>query len=68
MRTTGHRQETPAIALEEGRYQGMDAFLVVLPHATDSSRVQAYVVDASCVGAAPESKGRLLLAQDYNRS
>jgi hypothetical protein len=64
----GTGRDSPALAMEKGHYQGTEAFLVVLPHDTDSSRVQAYVVDASCVGAAPEAKGRLLLTHAYNRS
>ncbi|MFE5240519.1 MULTISPECIES: hypothetical protein [unclassified Streptomyces] len=63
----GTGREAPALAVEEGRYQGTDAFLVVLPHATDSSRVQAYVVDAACVDSAPATKGRLLLTESYTR-
>ncbi|MFD5202669.1 anti-sigma factor family protein [Streptomyces sp. NPDC058375] len=58
---------TPALALDEGTYRGRDAYLVVLPHASDSSRVQAYVVASSCVDTAPESSGQLLLTRSYNR-
>jgi len=41
------RQEQ-ALAAEQGTFEGMDAYLVVLPHATDHSLVSAYIVDASC--------------------
>ncbi|MFD4798474.1 anti-sigma factor family protein [Streptomyces anulatus] len=58
---------TPALALDEGTYQGADAYLVVLPHPSDPSRVQAYVVAASCVDTAPESIGQLLLTRSYDR-
>ncbi|MGX1897842.1 anti-sigma factor family protein [Streptomyces anulatus] len=58
---------TPALALDEGTYQGTDAYLVVLPHPGDPSRVQAYVVAASCVDTAPESIGQLLLTRSYDR-
>ncbi|MFF8295651.1 anti-sigma factor family protein [Streptomyces globisporus] len=58
---------TPALALDEGTYRGTGAYLVVLPHTSDSSRVQAYVVASSCVDTAPESPGQLLLARSYNR-
>ncbi|APS20451.1 hypothetical protein TK78_16970 [Streptomyces sp. Tue 6075] len=58
---------TPAIALEEGTYRGTDAYLVVLPHTSDSSRVQAYLVASACVDTAPESSGQLLLTRSYNR-
>lgn len=58
---------TPALALDKGTYQGTGAYLVVLPHASDSSRVQAYLVASSCVDAAPQSTGQLLLTRAYDR-
>ncbi|MET9091033.1 hypothetical protein ABZX72_02975 [Streptomyces cyaneofuscatus] len=58
---------TPALAIDEGTYQGTDAFLVVLPHPSDPTRVQAYVVASSCVDTAPGSTGRLLLTEAYDR-
>ncbi|MFZ4279915.1 anti-sigma factor family protein [Streptomyces rhizosphaericola] len=64
-RATG--RTTPALAIDEGTYQGTAAFLVVLPHASDATRVQAYVVAASCVDTAPGSTGRLLLTEAYDR-
>ncbi|MFD4692115.1 zf-HC2 domain-containing protein [Streptomyces sp. NPDC058463] len=63
----GTGRNSPALAVEHGSYQGTAAFLVVLPHATDPSRVQAYVIDAACVGAAPAAKGQLLLTHSYAR-
>ncbi|MFI1224030.1 MULTISPECIES: hypothetical protein [unclassified Streptomyces] len=58
---------TPALAIDEGTYRGTDTYLVVLPHRNDPSRVQAYLVAASCVDAAPESTGQLLLTRAYSR-
>ncbi|MFJ9636907.1 anti-sigma factor family protein [Streptomyces sp. NPDC101178] len=58
---------TPALALDEGMYQGTDAFLVVLPHPSDPARVQAYVIASSCVDTDPGSTGRLLLTEAYDR-
>lgn len=58
---------TPALALDEGTYQGTDAYLVVLPHPGDPARVQAYLVATSCVETAPESTGQLLLTRAYDR-
>ncbi|MFE9698559.1 hypothetical protein [Streptomyces sp. NPDC006270] len=58
---------TPALALDEGTYQGADTYLVVLPHPSDPSRVQAYLVAAACVDDAPQSPGQLLLTRTYNR-
>ncbi|MFJ8882254.1 anti-sigma factor family protein [Streptomyces sp. NPDC102402] len=63
----GTGRSTPALAVEEGSYDGTAAFLVVLPHSTDPSRVQAYVVDAACVDSAPATKGQLLLTHSYTR-
>lgn len=63
----GIGRNAPALAAEEGSYEGTAAFLVVLPHATDSTRVQAYVVDAACVDSAPTEKGQLLLTHSYTR-
>ncbi|WP_030744346.1 anti-sigma factor family protein [Streptomyces sp. NRRL F-5135] len=56
-----------ALAAEQGTYQGSRAYLVVLPHLVDGTQVQAYVVDAACVGSAPEAKGKLLLTHSYPR-
>ncbi|MCZ7459240.1 hypothetical protein [Streptomyces sp. WMMC940] len=56
-----------AIAVDQGTFEGTPAFLVVLPHAEDSSRVQAYVVAAACVETAPAGKGELLLTHAYTR-
>ncbi|CAM5507394.1 Zinc-finger domain-containing protein OS=Streptomyces griseus subsp. griseus (strain JCM 4626 / NBRC) OX=455632 GN=SGR_3688 PE=4 SV=1 [Streptomyces griseus subsp. griseus] len=58
---------TPALALDKGTYRGTDAYLVVLPHPSDPARVQAYLVASSCVDAAPESPGQLLLTRAYDR-
>ncbi|MFC9122562.1 anti-sigma factor family protein [Streptomyces sp. NPDC057067] len=63
----GIGRNAPALAAEEGSYEGTAAFLVVLPHATDNTRVQAYVVDAACVDSAPAAKGQLLLTHSYTR-
>lgn len=63
----GTGRDAPALALTKGNYGGTAAFLVVLPHVSDSTLVQAYVVDASCVGSSPTTKGRLLLTHSYAR-
>ncbi|WHM37740.1 hypothetical protein [Streptomyces sp. BPTC-684] len=63
---TGRTSETP-LAAETGEYRGTRAYLVVLPHPTDSSQVQAYVVDAACETTAPDAKGKLLLTHAYPR-
>ncbi|WP_093800054.1 anti-sigma factor [Streptomyces sp. Wb2n-11] len=63
----GTGRNTVPLAAEKGTYNGKSAFLVVLPHATDTTRVQAYVVDASCVEADPPAKGEILLTHAYSR-
>ncbi|MYQ87835.1 MULTISPECIES: anti-sigma factor family protein [unclassified Streptomyces] len=63
----GTGRNAAALAVEEGTYQGTDAFLVILPHPSDATRVQAYVVDASCVQKQPTGKGELLLTRTYAR-
>ncbi|MFE4336487.1 hypothetical protein ACFRQM_46250 [Streptomyces sp. NPDC056831] len=63
----GIGRKTAALAIEEGTYEGADAFLVVLPHPSDATRVQAYVVDAACVREKPAAKGKLLLTRAYSR-
>ncbi|UUU23449.1 anti-sigma factor family protein [Streptomyces sp. DSM 40750] len=58
---------TTAIAAESGSYQGADAYLVLLSESADTSRVMAYVVDASCIGKSSEPAGEVLLKQSYPR-
>ncbi|MFI8181975.1 hypothetical protein ACIF70_15835 [Actinacidiphila glaucinigra] len=60
------RQETP-IAVQRGRYERMDSYLVVLPHKGDPALVDAYVVDASCTTAQPPATGTLLREETYPR-
>ncbi|MFJ6696731.1 hypothetical protein ACIQM4_11725 [Streptomyces sp. NPDC091272] len=64
-RGTG-RPDTP-LGTEQGMYEGKQAFLVLLPHPSDSTMVQAYVIDAACVDATPAGKGELLLTHAYPR-
>ncbi|MDT6986472.1 anti-sigma factor family protein [Streptomyces lusitanus] len=57
-----------ALATEQGVYQGKTALLVVLPDASDATRVTAYIVDATCVGnASPSSTAKVLLEHSYAR-
>ncbi|MFI9050549.1 anti-sigma factor family protein [Streptomyces sp. NPDC053427] len=60
------RTETP-VASSHNTYNGKDAYLVVLPHPSDPSRVSAYVVSASCVSATPPAPGKVLLTHSYQR-
>ncbi|EYT80006.1 membrane protein [Streptomyces sp. Tu 6176] len=57
-----------ALAAQPGLYAGRDAYLVVLSDPSGaSSRVTAYVVDASCVHD-PAITARVLLSHTYTRS
>ncbi|MFB7515641.1 hypothetical protein [Streptomyces sp. NPDC056144] len=59
------------LAQERGEYEGTPAYLLVLADPSDSSQVQAFVLDASCAerpaGDAAGPAG-LLLSQTYPRS
>ncbi|MFP3989242.1 hypothetical protein U9R90_17435 [Streptomyces sp. E11-3] len=57
----------PPLAAKRGTYEGTKAYLVVLPHASDGSRVSAYVVDASCAERDSSVKGEVLLTRSYPR-
>ncbi|WP_348541644.1 hypothetical protein [Streptomyces sp. MZ04] len=56
------------IAAEEGTYKGKDAYLVVASHDSDSAKVSAYVIDATC-NDKPSSTaaGKILLTNSYAR-
>ncbi|ORT57771.1 zf-HC2 domain-containing protein [Streptomyces sp. CB03238] len=64
----GTGRSDQALAAEPGTYEGRPAYLVVLPHATDPSQVQAYVLDASCITTQKSSKADVLLTHAYPRS
>jgi hypothetical protein len=57
-----------ALATEEGVFQGREALLVVLPDASDDSRVTVYIVESTCVGQSPSDKAEVLLKHSYPRS
>ncbi|MFF4603876.1 anti-sigma factor family protein [Streptomyces sp. NPDC001339] len=60
------RSEAPLVS-SRIRYQGKDAFLVVLPDPADLQRVSAYVVASSCASATPPAPGKVLLSRSYQR-
>ncbi|MET9833036.1 hypothetical protein ABZ078_27890 [Streptomyces sp. NPDC006385] len=63
----GIGRNDPAIATEEGVYKGKDALLVVMPEAKDDSRVNVYVVDATCVKHPSSTTAKILLTDSYTR-
>lgn len=63
----GIGDRTP-LAAEEGTYKGKDAYLVVASHDSDSTKVSAYVIDATCVDKpAGTPAGKVLLTNSYAR-
>lgn len=64
----GINRDEAALAAEEGVYQGKDALLVVMPDASDASRVTVYVVDSTCVKQPSLTTAKVLLKDSYPRS
>ncbi|MFI5964667.1 hypothetical protein ACIA8J_21130 [Streptomyces asoensis] len=56
-----------ALATQTGTYQGTDALLVVLPDPSDSSRVDAYLMDSTCVERPSSGPATVLLHHSYPR-
>ncbi|MGW6390545.1 hypothetical protein ACWFR1_08545 [Streptomyces sp. NPDC055103] len=59
------------LAHERGEYQGMPAYLLVLTDPADSTRVRAFVLDASCADRPTSTESPaadLLLSETYPRS
>ncbi|MFF4270553.1 anti-sigma factor family protein [Streptomyces sp. NPDC001536] len=63
----GIGREADALAAKKGTYEGDPAYLVVMPDAKDTSRVDAYVVDAACETDS-SSSAKVLLTHSYTRS
>ncbi|MET9813610.1 hypothetical protein [Streptomyces sp. NPDC006355] len=62
----GIQRDDAALAVENGRYQGKKAMLVLLRDADDANRVTAYIVDATCVDPqASTTRGKILLERSY---
>jgi anti-sigma factor RsiW len=57
----GIGQTGSVIATEPGTYQGKDALLVVLPDASDPTRVTAYLMDTACVADRSVGKAEVLV-------
>ncbi|MGW3095792.1 hypothetical protein ACWDCC_20370 [Streptomyces sp. NPDC001102] len=54
-----------ALATEKGVYKGADVLLVVLPDPSDSNKVDAYLVETSCVAHPSSAKAKVLLTHSY---
>ncbi|MBC2908031.1 hypothetical protein [Streptomyces cupreus] len=57
-----------ALVTEEGTYEGTKALLVVLPDASDTGKVTAYIVATACVSDPSVGKGEVLLTHTYTRT
>ncbi|MFI7408264.1 anti-sigma factor family protein [Streptomyces sp. NPDC049627] len=64
----GMGRSDAALAAEEGIYKGRDTLLVVLPDASDASRITAYLMDATCVKNPSPTPAKVLLKDSYPRS
>ncbi|MFD8301811.1 anti-sigma factor family protein [Streptomyces sp. NPDC059690] len=56
-----------ALATKEGTYKGADVLLVVLSDPSDSNRVNAYLVETSCVTHPSSAKAEVLLTHSYTK-
>ncbi|WP_121748007.1 anti-sigma factor [Streptomyces sp. E2N166] len=64
----GIGRDDAALATKDGVYKGKEALLVVLPDASNDSRVTAYIVESACVAQPAVSKAEILLKHSYARS
>lgn len=63
----GIARDDDALAAKKGTYDGDTAYLVIMLNKKDSSRVDAYVVDAACEKD-PSSTAKVLATHSYARS
>jgi hypothetical protein len=63
----GIGRDDTALAAKKGIYEGDPAYLVLMLNPKDTSRVDAYVVDAGCEKD-PSSSAKVLLTHSYARS
>lgn len=63
-----NRGTTDVLGFKKGTYNGTAAYLVVLPNASDNSKVTAYVVDAACVSQQTSTPGKVLLTRSFPHS
>jgi hypothetical protein len=61
------RTENPLAVDAKAPYKGGTGFLVVLPHRGASQRVDAYVVDPSCISRESTGPGEVLMTRTYAR-
>ncbi|WP_328872546.1 hypothetical protein OHT76_21920 [Streptomyces sp. NBC_00287] len=64
----GRKDADTALATENGTYKGTEALLVVLPDASDTTKVTAYIVATACVSDPSVGKAEVLLTNTYTRT
>lgn len=64
----GTQRQEAVLGFRQGDYQGRNAYLVVLPDTADSTRVQVYVLDASCTTGSEKGQAEVLLRESVPRS
>jgi hypothetical protein len=63
----GISQNDDVLGAKKGTYEGRDAFLVVLPDTSDSTRVTVFIIDATCESRSSASPGAVLLTESLAR-
>ncbi|MFJ4687844.1 anti-sigma factor family protein [Streptomyces sp. NPDC088789] len=61
----GIGRDDPALAVDEGVYQGTEAMLVVLSDPSDARRVTAYIMDSTCIKRSSTAIAEILLQTSY---
>ncbi|GGL99628.1 hypothetical protein GCM10010129_49150 [Streptomyces fumigatiscleroticus] len=64
----GIGRSEPALATEEGTFKGTEALLVILPDASDDTRVTAYIVESTCADQPSAATAKVLLKRSYVHS
>ncbi|MGW1282378.1 anti-sigma factor family protein [Streptomyces sp. NPDC002586] len=67
VRAALHRSDD-VLGAKTGTYDGKSAYLVVVPDASDSAQVTAYIVDAACIRQQPGAAGKVLLQYSFPRT
>ncbi|MEU6143306.1 hypothetical protein ABZ848_23455 [Streptomyces sp. NPDC047081] len=64
----GIASDDAPLATKNGVFEGTDALLVVLADISHSTKVTAYIMDATCVTHPSSGDAKVLLKRSYNRS
>ncbi|MFE1378489.1 zf-HC2 domain-containing protein [Streptomyces sp. NPDC058740] len=64
----GTQRPDAVLGFQQGDYQGKAAYLLVLPDTADTTRVEVYVLDASCATGSGNTQAEVLLRESVPRS